>query len=330
MSGGVTEPVRVGVIGLGFFGTLHAETLNGIAEAELVAVCARRQQSLDQFVKKGLSIPGYTDIGRAIEESGAEAWVVAASSSAHIPITKLLLEADISVLLEKPLAVSLEEAATIRSLVETSKGRLMLGHILLFGTEFREVCDEARKRGGIRYVSAERHRPVALRDDPILSPFNLVMIHDLYCLQVLMNGKEPTSLSAQARNAFAGSTFDLGLAQLKWDEETVASLTASFLTPEGMGLHGFDRLEIFGDGWAARLNSNPRPIQIWDESSRYPLGIEIRSNPPGPTGMLAEEQRAFCRVVRGQQDIPFGATYEEAMQVMGWIAQLEALVTPSK
>jgi hypothetical protein len=43
------EPVKIGVIGLGRFGRLHALTLSSLAEAELVAVVARRQESLDKF-----------------------------------------------------------------------------------------------------------------------------------------------------------------------------------------------------------------------------------------------------------------------------------------
>ena len=46
------EPVRIGVIGLGNFGRLHARTLAGLAEANLVAVVARRQESLDMLSKE--------------------------------------------------------------------------------------------------------------------------------------------------------------------------------------------------------------------------------------------------------------------------------------
>ena len=161
-----------------------------------------------------------------------------------------------------------------------------------------------------------------LQDDPHSSPFDLIMVHDLYCIQALMGGAEPSSFQAQSRKPHEGGSVDLALAQLKWGDDTIASFAASFLTPPGMGTHGYDRLEVMGDGWSARLNPNPRPIQIWDNCSRYPLGIEIRPNPTGPTGMLAEELRAFARAVRGLEPIPVGATYDDAMQVQGWVHKL--------
>src|SRR4051794_35413431 len=102
-------PVKVGVIGLGRFGRLHALTLARLAEADLVAMVARRQPSLDALAAELPGVPGWTDLGRAVAESAAEAWVVACTTAAHVPVVRNLLEAGKSVLLEKPVADSLGE-----------------------------------------------------------------------------------------------------------------------------------------------------------------------------------------------------------------------------
>ena len=115
---------------------------------------------------------------------------------------------------------------------------------------------------------------------------------------------------------------DLALAQLGWDEGPVASFAASYLTPEGMPPRGFDRTEVFGDGWAARIESNPRPVEVWDEHASWPASLEIRTDASGPTGMMAEELRCFCRVVRGELSVPVGATYHDALQVQQWMDRL--------
>ena len=54
------------------------------------------------------------------------------------------------------------------------------------------------------------------------------------------------------------------------------------------------------------------------------MALEIRAEPTGATGMMAEEQRCFCRVVRGLQDVPLGATYADALQVQQWMHNLDA------
>ena len=158
------------------------------------------------------------------------------------------------------------------------------------------------------------------------------MVHDLYCVQALVQRREPTAFSAQARFTAMGG-MDLALAQLRWTDGALATLVASYLTPEGMPADGYDRLEVYGQGWAARVESNPRPLVVWDDRARHPLTLEILADPlqPGtgqvaaPSGMLAEELRCFCRVVRGLQAVPMGATYQDALQVLDWLDKLERL-----
>ncbi|MFA6109382.1 MAG: Gfo/Idh/MocA family oxidoreductase [Candidatus Latescibacterota bacterium] len=317
------RPVKLGVVGLGGFGTLHALTVAGLAETELVAVVARRQASLDAFAAPAPTVPGYLDLDAAITRSGAEGWIVASTTASHVPLTRRLLEAGKMVLLEKPISESAVEAAALAPLVRPDSGNLMLGHVLLFNSEFRQLLDELPSCGPVRYLDAVRHRPATTLDRfPGESPFHLTMTHDLYCVQAMVDRAEPSRFSAQVHRNPAGR-IDLALAQLQWSDGTLASLTASFLTPPGMGADGFDRMELFGEGWAARLSPNPRPIELYQEKARWPMALEIRADRTGASGMLAEELRCFCRVVRGTQPVPLGATYADAMQLMRWLERLE-------
>jgi predicted dehydrogenase len=295
-----------------------------LAEAELVAVVARRQASLEAFAARVPGVPGYLDLAAAVATSGADAWIVASSTPTHIPLTRLLLGAGKTVLVEKPLAASLEEAVGLHELVEPDSRNLMLGHILLFNSEFRQLQEQLQSSGPVRYIDAVRHRPARTLDQyPGESPFHLTMTHDLYCVQVLRGGAEPACFGARVHRTADGRQ-DLALARLQWADGTIASLTASFMTPPGMPDDGFDRLEVFGDGWMARLQPNPRPFELYRDRASWPMSLEIRTDAAGPTGMLAEQLRCFCRVVRGAQPVPMGATYADALQVMRWLDRLEA------
>jgi predicted dehydrogenase len=324
MSRFAVTPVRIGVVGLGNFGRQHALTLAGIAEAELVAVVARRQASIDAVRDQLPDVPGCLDLDRAIVESGAEAWVVASTTASHVAITRRLLAAGKTVLLEKPVSGDLAEAESLAPLIKPDSSNLMMGHIVLFNSEFLALQDEVRRRGPIRYISCARHRPVAnLTKFPGENPMHLTMVHDLYAVLALMNRAEPAEFGSQAHFTQQGAC-DLVLCQLRWPDGSLASFAASYLTPDGMAGVGFDVVEVFGDGWAARTRSNPRPIELWDDRARWPMSLEIRADPNGPTGMMAAELRAFCRVVRGLQPVPLGATYADAMQVQRWMARLQA------
>jgi predicted dehydrogenase len=323
MSGNRFDPVRIGVIGLGNFGRLHASTLAGLAEAELVALVARRQESVDAVTGQLGNVPNWLDLDRALAESDAEAWVVASSTAAHVPITRKVLEAGSAVLLEKPIAENLTDAESLEPFVDADSCNLMLGHILLFNSELRQLTDEVAQRGPIRYFDCVRHRPAAALDSfPGESPFHLTMVHDLYVALALMNRAEPSTFSAQTHRTAKGE-LDLALAQLKWPDGTFGAFAAGLITPSGMASDGFDRMEVYGDGWMSRLSPNPRPIEVWHERAHWPMPLEIRADPSGPTGMMAEELRCFCRVVRRMQSVPIGATYADAMQVQRWLDRLE-------
>jgi hypothetical protein len=86
---------------------------------------------------------------------------------------------------------------------------------------------------------------------------------------------------------------------------------------------GFDRLELFGRGWAAQLRLNPRPLDIWAERAEWPLALDIHADPSAPSGWLAEELRHFCRVVRRQAQVPLGARYADGLRIQNWLERIE-------
>ncbi|MGE0761291.1 MAG: Gfo/Idh/MocA family protein [Pirellulaceae bacterium] len=318
-----SQPVRVGVIGLGRFGRLHSLTLKGLAEAELVGIVARRQASIDKIRPELPEVPSWTDLDVAMEESGAEAWVVACTTAQHVAVTRRLLAAGKQVLLEKPISASLAEAESLGTLVRDDSSNLMMGHILLFNSEFRALRDEAARRGSIHFIDCVRHRPASIiRDFPGENPMHGAMVHDLYAVQVLLQRAEPVHFAARFHRTAAGAV-DLAAAHLQWQDGTLVQCVASYITPSGMPPRGIDRMEVFAAGWSARVVSNPRPIEVWDERMQWPMPLEIRTDETGPTGMMAEELRCFCRVVRGRNEVPVGATYHDALQVQRWLNRLE-------
>jgi len=316
--------IRCGVIGLGRFGRLHALTLRSQENVELTAIVARRQQSVDSLLKEIPETHGYTDLDQAIESSGATAWIVACTTSQHVTVTRRLLEAGHYVLLEKPISDDLQEAEQLAELVKDDSSNLMLGHILLFNSEFKTLRQEVSSRPPLTHMDSVRHRPASIvRDFAGENPLHAAMVHDLYCAQALTDAQQPRSFSCQYHLTAEGQ-IDLANAQIIWPSGFLARFSASFMTPAGMPPRGFDRLEVFGEGWAARLSPNPRPIEVWnDQQAQWPLALEIMAHQTGATGMMIEEQRCFLRVVSGEQSVPVGARYQDGLQVQRWMNELD-------
>lgn len=324
MSRSLDAPVPLGVIGLGRFGRLHALTIARLAEAHLAGVVARRPESVAALQQELPDVPGWTDLDSALRECSARAWVVACSTSQHVLVARRLLEAGHCVLLEKPVADSLEEARSLTPLVRPDSGNLMIGHVVLFNSEFRQLRDEVARRGPISYIDCVRHRPASIVTQfPGENPLHATMVHDLYAVQALLDRAEPNSFAARYHRTPSGA-IDLAAAHVTWAGGQVASFAASYLTPAGMPPRGFDRMEVFGEGWAARISPNPRPIEVWDAAALWPMALEIRTDHGAATGMLAEELRCFTRVVRGVEPVPTGATFYDALQVQQWMDRLAA------
>ena len=316
--------MKVGILGLGNFGRLHAATTGRLEEANVTALVDANGASFEQLDQSLSDVPRWTDLESALRESETEAWIVATSTSSHVALTEALLSAGKSVLLEKPIAEDLASAETLRDCLVHSQGRLMLGHVALFNSEFRQLQEEANSRGSIEYIDCVRHRPSSTKAAfPGESPFHLTMVHDLYLVQALKKGEEPVSLTSRSHSDVQGQC-DLALAQLQWKDGSIASLTASFLTPGGMASEGFDRMEVFGRNWSARIHPNPRPIQVWDENRTLsPLTLEVSLDEKSSvSGMLAEQMRTFLRVVRNRQSIPAGASLEDGLQIQRWLDAL--------
>lgn len=319
--------VRLGLVGFGNFGQLHAATIFSLDECELVAIVEPLSSTRSLAEQLYPSAKHFGELSAALDQSAVDGWIVASSTDSHCLMAKQILQRGGRVLVEKPLANTLAEAQSIEAFVRPDSTNLMMGHIVLFGSEFRALTQQALERSAIRYINTVRHRPAStMIDYPGETPLHLTMVHDLYCVQVLKQRQEPTFMSAQCLTNAEGQV-TLATAQLLWPDGTMASLTASFLTPTSMGGGGFDRMEVFGDDWMCRIESNPRPIQLWDQISfQHPLTLEIQQGEHYVTGMLAEELRCYCRILRGEMKVPIGTSYSDALQIQRWLETLSKSV----
>ena len=76
-------PVRIGVLGAGYFGTLHALTVNSLSEAQLCAIVESSPYALSQLPASLHEIPQFSDLISALDSTSVDAWIVASSTASH-------------------------------------------------------------------------------------------------------------------------------------------------------------------------------------------------------------------------------------------------------
>jgi predicted dehydrogenase len=100
--------VRVGLVGCGKVGRIHAEALRGLAEAEFVAVCDADAGRAQEFAAR-YDTRGFTDVAAMLRETGVEAVLIGTPHPLHAAPAIRAAEAGVHVLVEKPLAARLED-----------------------------------------------------------------------------------------------------------------------------------------------------------------------------------------------------------------------------
>lgn len=100
--------LKTALIGCGKVGSIHAAALRDLPESELVAVCDASDDRAAAFASTYGGRP-FTDVARMLDESGAQAVTIATPHPLHAPATILAAGVGVHVLIEKPMAASLDD-----------------------------------------------------------------------------------------------------------------------------------------------------------------------------------------------------------------------------
>lgn len=217
-----STPLAVAVIGAGMMGSNHARVVTGSPSATLFAVVdedAERRTAAAE--RAGAATMGSVDELLA-GDTLPDAVVVATPTVTHSPIASQLLRAGIPVLVEKPLAATIDEAEQLAALARSVGVPLAVGHVERFNPVVRELLGFP---GPVRHIEAHRIGPFAARvPDSVVSD---LMIHDLDIVRAIAGGALiGVSGIAQSQRS---ETEDLATAILRFDTGVTAVVTASRL-----------------------------------------------------------------------------------------------------
>jgi predicted dehydrogenase len=212
-------PLRVGLVGAGSMGSLHARVLSGHDATELAWIAdpdvVAGQRLAERFGTKWLPEP---------EFSGIDAVVVAAPTQFHHEHSMAAIEAGLPLLVEKPIAESLVHVQEILD-ASTRKGTvLMCGLLERFNPAARTAAEIARQP---LHVTTVRHSPYAARIPSGVA--SDLLIHDLDLVVRLM-GEAPVALTGHYGYFEPRSTVsseDVAEATLRFAGGQIAALSVS-------------------------------------------------------------------------------------------------------
>ena len=214
----MADPVRVAVVGSGYFGRFHANHYARNGRAKLVSVVDTDAERARAVAAEFSAEPAF-DYRSILGKVDAAS--VAVPTPLHYEIASALIEAGIHVLVEKPLTDSVSSGAKLASLAEARKAVLQVGHIERFSSAYRTL---AKVIANPVYFESYRIAPWKNRGvevDVILD----LMIHDIDMIIGLVDS--PVAQVDAVGTPVLGKRIDLANARITFESGCIANVTAS-------------------------------------------------------------------------------------------------------
>jgi predicted dehydrogenase len=220
------KPVRIAVAGAGHMGKLHAAKVAALqqeaGDVVLVGVADLDAPRARQLAA-AYAVRAVADLRELAGE--IDAAIVAVPTVAHGAVVGAALEAGLDVLVEKPIAASVEEAEALLARAHARGALLQVGHLEWFNAAMRQVATRVRRP---RFFEGHRLGPFPARATDVDVVRDL-MIHDIDIVQRLV-GAEPERVEAIGVPVLTDKV-DIANARLSFPGGAVANLTASRVSP---------------------------------------------------------------------------------------------------
>jgi predicted dehydrogenase len=253
------EPVRIAVVGLGYWGPNIVRNLYELPEADLVAVCDLAPERLARIARRYPDLRQTTAYEDLLEDPAIEAVVIATSLGTHFDLARCALEAGKHVLVEKPMAGSVEEAEALVGLARAHGLTLMPGHTFVYSPPVNAVRDliTMGALGEIYFVSMSRvNLGIHQSDASVIWDLGP---HDLSILRYWL-GHSPVSVSAMTRCCVLPDVPDVAFVNLRYASGAVAHVELSWLAPSKLrrtAIVGSERMIVYDD-------TSAEPVRVFD------------------------------------------------------------------
>lgn len=223
--------MRVAVIGVGSMGSNHLRVYSELDDVELVAASDVSQELLDT-VSDRFGIATYTDYRELFEKEKPDAVSITVPTTDHEEVATFALQSGAHVLVEKPIAATVEEGQRIIALAKQMKRQLMVGHIIRFNPAIQSL----KKRldngdlGRIFQIFCRRIGPFPARIRDVGVVVDLAP-HDVDIMRFL-SGLDPIRVYAETEQQIHTEHEDLLFGLLRFPGGLTGALELNWLTPK--------------------------------------------------------------------------------------------------
>jgi predicted dehydrogenase len=261
------DTVRVGLVGLGYWGPNLARNFDDLPGVSLAWLCDSDQERRGAVAERFPEARTTADLGELLDDPDLDAIVIATPVVTHHALSKRALEAGKHVFVEKPMALDGEDAEELVQLAEERDLVLMPGHLLLYHPGVRKLKElvDSGELGRVLVVYGNRQNLGQIRKDE--NALGSLGAHDLSVILHLV-GEEPTECHAHGESIL-GEVEDVVFCYLKFPSGIVAHMHLSWLDPHKMRkmtVVGAAKMAVFDD---MELD---RKVTVYDKAAEQAMG----------------------------------------------------------
>lgn len=297
------EQVRVGVVGVGDFGLLHARTAARLPELELCGLAdldaGRAASAAGQ-----LGCPEYSSLEELLAAERPDGVVVATPEAHHLAALRASLDAGVHVLVEKPVALSTADAMAARDLAAASGLVVLPGHVSRFLPELARLRETLAGQR-VRAVHASRAVPRERLDlHGRVHPAYMAMVHDLDLLHAI-EPAELVSVSAEQRwTERQRPQPQLLWATLAFDDGCVATVENTWTLPHARR-YVDARLQVTTDELVAEIRLPAEGLRLVRADGDHVPDTQLDAWVGDlPVGAMATQLRHFAACIRAGTPSP--------------------------
>src|SRR6187401_885550 len=217
--------LRVGVVGAGVMGSNHARVLAGLPGVTLVGIV----DPLPEHRARATALVGcraFADLAELFDE-GVDAITIAAPTHLHHEIALACITRNIHILVEKPVASTVEEGRDIVNAARSAGVTLMVGHVERFNPAVAAI-KQAISSEDILSIGITRVGPFPPRMSNVGVVIDLA-VHDIDLIRWFTDS-EITEVQPQLKSAVAERE-DIALLQFRTASGVLAHINTNWLTP---------------------------------------------------------------------------------------------------
>lgn len=279
--------LKVAVVGVGRMGELHLRKYTTLPNVEVVGVHDIDSARLEEVAALH-KVKVYADLGALLFD--ADAAIIATPTPTHYPIGRLALEAGCHILVEKPLADTVETAEELVRLAEERKLVLQVGLIERYRYS---VLSEGMDLSHLRFIEADRLSPSLSREASIDVVTDL-MIHDLDLVLSFFQD-DPSHVSAIGVPVLTDQ-YDMANVRFEFPAGAVVNLNVSRVSAKPLR-----KLRIFSRDAYASMDFIHNKVKLFSKNAAGQIDKREREH-EGLDALMAQSSHFVCCVQNG--DVP--------------------------